>query len=296
MIKQNQAAQKCGFVSILGHANAGKSTLVNALVGQKVSIVCDKPHTTRYEIHGVLQHGSSQIVLVDTPGLISKPTNSLQSFMHKTTHRNAREADVYLFVLDATKPIDAQARRMLNHLKDKPLVVALNKVDKMNKLRLLPLAQQIQTWTKAIPMISALKHGGLEGLLAEIEALLPEGPWLYGGEDVSQISQRFWAAELTREQAFNALHQEIPYHLHVLTTKWKETKKDITIEQKIIVDQPHHKKWVLGYEGQRIRLIGESARHGLMAQLGKPVHLFLQVEVDKKWMSKIEMNPEGLMA
>lgn len=287
-MNSEQIEKKCGFIAILGHANAGKSTLVNALVGQKVSIVCSKPHTTRYEIHGVVNKGEAQMVFVDTPGLISKPNNALQSFMHKTTSRNARKADLFLFVLDATRPIDAHARRMLDQLKDQPLVVALNKADKVDKMALLPLAHQIQTWTMSIPMISALKHTGLDGLLQEIAALLPTGPWLYGQEDVSQISKRFWAAELTREQAFKALHQEIPYHLHVSTTEWKETAKDVTIHQRLIVDQPHHKKWVLGYQGQRIGLIGQSARRDLSRQLGKLVHLFLHVDVDAHWMHKMD--------
>ena len=274
---------KCGFVAVLGEANAGKSTLVNALAGQKVSIVSAKPHTTRYDIYGIVCQDQSQMIFIDTPGLIDRPRGLLQSYMAKMTTRSVREADVFLVVIDASLPLPESTCQLLERLKDKPLIVALNKTDTLLRDTLLPLADRVRQWTSCIALISAKKSKGLDFISEEINKCLPTGPFLFDKEDLTQISQRFWAAEMTREKVFDMVHQEIPYRVHVITEEWINKAKELTLRQTIVVDKDRYKKWIIGHEGQRIRTIGLRSRTEIGKELGKTVHLFLTVAVDPQW-------------
>jgi GTPase len=201
---------RCGFVAVLGEANAGKSTLVNALTGEKVSIVSAKAHTTRQGIYGIVCDGPTQMILVDTPGLIPQPRGPLQSFMAKATSRSMREADIAVVVIDATRSIPESTRILLDKMKEKSLLIALNKVDKVHKDDLLPLAESVSAWSEHIFMISALRAQGIQDLGQAIVNGLPEGPWLFDAADITQISSRVWAAEIVREKIFNAVHHEVP--------------------------------------------------------------------------------------
>ena len=194
-----------------------------------------------------------------------------------------RESDVFVVLIDATAPMPESTIQLLERLKDRSLIVALNKVDAIKKEGLLPLAAQLQKWSSCILMISGQKKRGLDILIEEILARLPQSPWLFDGEDLTQISQRFWAAEMTREKVFENVHQEIPYHTHVLTDVWEEKSKSLTLRQTIFVNKDRYKKWVLGHKGQRIRTIGLQARTEIGKEIGKEVHLFLNVAVDASW-------------
>lgn len=283
-----QSSLRCGFVALLGQANAGKSTLLNALMAYKLAAVSSKEHTTRHDIYGIWCRDEAQIIFVDTPGLIRCAQGPLQTFMRKNTSRGMREADIATVVIDANVPVMPSTFQLLDKLCDKPLVIVLNKIDSISKERLLPLAQKFQKWTPYIVMISALHKEGLDYLTDTLRRLIPEGPWLFDGQDLTQISQRFWAAELTREKIFQYVHQEIPYHVCVETDEWKEKTKEVTIRQSILVDDIRYRKWIIGHEGQRIRHIGQQARMDMMQSLEKTVHLFLHVRVDASWAKSIE--------
>lgn len=280
---------RCGFIAVLGQANAGKSTLVNALVGEKVSIVSPKPHTTRYGIYGIVCYKESQLIFVDTPGFIARPQGALQTFMDRATKRSFYEADGFMVVVDVSIAAPPSIS-LIERSKEKPLVIVLNKVDKIPKERLLPLAEQYGAQTPHIAMTCATSESGVPYLREKIASLVPEGPWLFGPDDLTQISQRFWAAEITREKVMNCLHYEVPYHTQVVTEEWRETSKSLRLRQSILVDQEKYRKWILGYEGQRIRTIGQQARYEMGKHLGKEVHLFLTVLVDPQWTSRIALG------
>lgn len=280
---QKTCHQKCGFVAIVGQANAGKSTLVNTMAGQKVSIVSSKPHTTRYGIYGIVCHDNSQMILVDTPGIIACPQKGAQGYMSKITRQNTKEADIVVVVIDATAPIPDSTMTLLKKMQDRRPIVALNKVDSLKKDTLLPLADQVSPWASSIVMISGKKNQGLDALFDCIHERLNDGPWLFGPDDLTQISMRFWAAEMTREKLFDTVHQEIPYQAHVVTDKWDEGKKDIVVHQTIFVTKDRYKKWILGHKGQRIRTIGLRSRTEMGKETKKKIHLFLDVAVDATW-------------
>ena len=279
--------QRCAMVAVLGQANAGKSTLVNALAGEKVSIVSAKPHTTRYDIYGIICQDDAQIIFVDTPGLIDRPQGPLQSFMAKMTTRTVREADLFMVVIDASRKIPETTLTLLDRLKDKKLMIVLNKVDQVPKDKLLPMAEHYQVWSPWIAMTSGKTGSGLAFVMSSLMEQIPEAPWLFDEDAMTQISQRMWAAEMTREKLFQCVHQEVPYHAHVVTDEWKEKKRELTLRQTIYVDDARYKKWIVGYQGQRIRLIGEKSRMEMSEHLDKTVHLFLNVLVDPSWSSTI---------
>jgi GTP-binding protein Era len=283
----DHATKRCGFVAIVGQANAGKSTLINTLAGQKVSIVSSKPHTTRYGIYGIICHNDSQLILVDTPGFIDAPQKGLQEYMAQTTRRGIRESDVVVVLIDATAPIPNTIQQTLVRLRDRTPIIALNKVDAMKKEDLLPLAAQLQEYTQSIFMISGKKNNGLDTLIDAIVNRVPSGPWLFDQDDLTQVSQRFWAAEMTREKVFENVHQEIPYHIHVMTDAWEEKKHSLVLRQTIFVHKDRYKKWVLGHDGQRIRTIGLQARMEIAKEIKKDVHLFLNVKTDPSWRNTL---------
>jgi GTP-binding protein Era len=278
---------RCGFVSIIGAPNAGKSTLTNALVGTKVSIVSHKVQTTRARIRGIALAGPAQIILVDTPGIF-RPKRRLDRAMVDAAWGGAREADAVVVMIDAAKGIEGEAEAILRESANLhvPCMLALNKIDRIAKARLLALAGEAAAFRNfdRVFMISALEGDGVADLRAHLAAIVPPGPWLYPEDQISDAPQRHWAAEVTREKVFERLHDELPYASTVETTDWKTLKDGSTrIEQTIYVERDGQKKIVLGAGGATIKTISMLAREELAEALEGKVHLFLFVKVRERW-------------
>ena len=286
---------RCGFVAVLGAPNAGKSTLVNSLVGTKVSIVSPKVQTTRTIVRGIALEGGSQIVFVDTPGIFEGATRRLERAMVSVAWSGAQDADVVLLVVDGARAIEDNTKAILNSLskrqkKDpRPVMLVVNKVDAAKKDRLL----EITTWlNEALGftetfMVSALSGDGTDKILDVLAASMPVSPWLYPEDDVSDMPQRLLAAEITREKLFMALRQELPYDCAVETETWKEFKDgSARIDQTIYVTRDSQKPIVLDKGGKAIKAVGEQARIELEALLGRRLHLFLHVKVEPKWRER----------
>jgi GTP-binding protein Era len=284
------AETRCGFVSIIGAPNAGKSTLTNQLVGTKVSIVTHKVQTTRAQIRGIMLEGASQIILVDTPGIF-KPRRRLDRAMVEAAWGGARDADAAIIIIDAAKGIDEEAKAILEGAKDLkiPRALALNKIDRIgrdDKPKLLALATKGTGYGyfDEIFMISAETGDGIGKMRSWLAKIVPPGPWLYPEDQLSDAPQRSWAAEVTREKIFLRLHQELPYSSTVETTDWKGLKDgSIRIEQTIYVERDSQKKILLGKGGDAIKAISMAARQELSAALEAKVHLFLFVKVRERW-------------
>lgn len=283
---------RCGFIAVLGEANAGKSTLINTLIGEKVSIVSAKPHTTRYGIYGILCQDNTQMIFVDTPGAIFRPQGTLQEFMANVTSTHVQEADIYLVVIDAQRPNHLAIEKLLQKLDGKPLIIALNKIDLVPKPALLDLAYSYSSFTPHIMMISGKTGSGLAYLLDHLKNAMPITPWIYPHSERTQISKRFWAEEITREKIFVHVHEEIPYQTHVMTEKWDENKRRLALYQVINVRKEKHRKFLLGHQGQRIRIIGQQARLELSDYIGKLTHLFLHVKVAPTWLTELRFSGE----
>ncbi len=286
----------CGFAAVIGAPNAGKSTLVNALVGAKVSIVTHKAQTTRARMRGIAIAGKSQIVLVDTPGIF-KPKRRLDRAMVETAWTEAREADIAVIVVDAARGLDDVAEPILQHASDLaiPLVLALNKVDKIEKAKLLALAAEASKRLSLAElfMISALSGDGVEDLRAYLASRMPPGPWLFPEDQIADAPLRQWAAEVTREKMFLRLHEEIPYSSTVETTGWKELRNgSIRIDQTIFVERESQRKIVLGAKGQAIKHISMEARREIAEGVESPVHLFLFIKVRENWADDPERYRE----
>jgi GTPase len=278
---------KSGFVALLGATNAGKSTLVNRLVGAKVSIVSHKVQTTRALIRGIVTKDQTQIVLIDSPGIFT-PKRRLDRAMISTAWQGAGDADIILFIVDAERGFSSDAGAILNSLKDKKQRAALviNKIDRVEPAKLLALtteANSVANFERTF-MISALNGSGCDDMLAWLAGALPQGPWFYPDDQVTDVPMRSLAAEITREKLFERLHQELPYASHVETEKWEEMKNgDVRIQQVIYVQRDSQKKIVLGHQGATIKAIGQAARHELAEILEQKVHLFLFVKVRENW-------------
>jgi GTP-binding protein Era len=278
---------RCGFVAIIGATNAGKSTLVNRLVGTKVSIVSRKVQTTRSLVRGIAMVGQSQVIFVDTPGIFA-PKRRLDRAMVETAWGGARDADVVALMIDASSGIVPEVRGLLDRLKEigHPKILVLNKVDLVKRETLLVLADEAN---KAVPfertfMISATTGDGTGDLLAFLAGRVPPGPWLYPADEVSDIPLRQLAAEITREKLFDRLHQELPYEATVETDQWTEQKDgSVRIEQTIFVARDSQKKIVIGKGGQAIKAISMAARAEIGEIAERPVHLFLFVKVRENW-------------
>jgi GTP-binding protein Era len=273
----------CGFAAIVGAPNVGKSTLVNRLVGSKVSIVTPKAQTTRSRVLGIVVEGNAQLILVDTPGIF-RPRRRLDRAMVTAAWSGARDADEIVFVVDAAAGIDPETRAIVDRLKelDRSAVLVLNKVDKVDKPRLLELAAALSAEAAFSDtlMISARTGDGVDALLRLLVSRLPPGPWLYPGEQISDMPLRLLAAEITREKLYLQLRQELPYASAVDTEGWQERDDgSVRIDQVIYVERPNQKSIVLGRGGSRIKAIGEAARRELEAILERRVHLFLFVKV-----------------
>jgi GTP-binding protein Era len=276
-----------GFVALIGAPNAGKSTLVNRLVGAKVSIVTHKVQTTRAIVRGIATHGAAQIVFVDTPGIF-KPRRRLDEAMVTTAWGGAKDADVVMLLIDAERGIRGDAEAILDNLKGvrQPKILILNKVDRVKPEALLTMAKEANERAEfqRTFMVSALTGAGCDDILDYLAASLPAGPWYYPEDQLSDLPMRQLAAEITREKLFLRLHQELPYSSHVETEKWEE-KKDgsVRIEQTIYIERESQKKIVLGAKGETIRAIGQASRKDLSEILEQPVHLFLFVKVRENW-------------
>jgi len=280
-------ATRSGFVALLGAPNAGKSTLVNQLVGAKVSIVTHKVQTTRAIVRGIATHDNAQIVFVDTPGIF-KPKRRLDTAMVTTAWGGAKDADVILVLIDAERGIKGDAAAILERLKDvrQPKVLILNKVDRVNPevlLKLTSAANEAVDFESTF-MVSALTGSGCKDLLDFLAKRLPEGPWYYPEDQISDLPMRQLAAEITREKLYLRLHQELPYSSHVETEKWEEMPNgSVRIQQVIFVERDSQKKIVLGHKGETIRAIGQASRMEIAGILEQKVHLFLFVKVRENW-------------
>jgi GTPase len=278
---------RCGFIALIGAPNAGKSTLLNALVGSKVSIVSRKVQTTRALIRGIAIEGQAQLIFVDTPGIFS-PRRRLDRAMVTTAWTGAHEADLVGVLIDARNGIEDEAEDILRRLGDvkTPRVLILNKIDVVSKETLLTLAKDANAVAKfeATFMVSALTGDGVGDLKTWLAQRVPHGPWLYPADQISEAPMRQLAAEVTREKLFERLHQELPYHSTVETDVWKELRRgDVRIEQTIYVERESQRKIVLGKGGQTIKAIGEAARKEIAEIADAKVHLFLFVKVREKW-------------
>jgi GTPase len=278
---------RSGFVALIGAPNAGKSTLVNQLVGAKVSIVTHKVQTTRAIVRGIATHKNAQIVFVDTPGIF-KPRRRLDTAMVSTAWGGAKDADAVLVLIDAERGIKGDADALLDKVASapQPKILILNKVDRVKPETLLTLAQATNERVEfqRTFMVSALTGSGCADLLDYLAETLPEGPWYYPEDQISDLPMRQLAAEITREKLYLRLHEELPYSSHVETEKWEERKDgSVRIEQVIYVERESQKKIVIGRKGETIRIIGESARKELSDILEQNVHLFLFVKVRENW-------------
>jgi GTP-binding protein Era len=285
--KQPEGDTRCGFVALIGAPNAGKSTLLNALVGSKVTIVSRKVQTTRALIRGIAVEGSSQLVFVDTPGIFA-PKRRLDRAMVASAWTGAHDADLVGVLIDAKKGLEEESEAILDRLAEVrvPKALILNKIDVVAKEALLALASaaNAKVTFEATFMISAMTGDGVGDLKAWLAQRMPQGPWLYPADQMSDAPLRQLAAEITREKLFDRLHQELPYHSTVETEVWKELRKgDIRIEQTIYVERESQRKIVIGKGGQTIKAIGEAARREIETVAEAKVHLFLFVKVREGW-------------
>ena len=291
-----KAQTRAGFVAVIGAPNAGKSTLVNALVGQKVAIVSPKAQTTRARLMGLAIAGQSQILLVDTPGIF-EPKRRLDRAMIAAAWTGAQDADLILLVIDADAGATAEVDKLVASLADRkhPLFIALNKIDLVRKPHLLALSADLTERLNPdrVLMISAAQGDGVADVKAALAEAMPEGPWLYPEDEVSDATDRMIAAELTREQIVNRLYQEMPYATAIETETWEDRPDGSTvIRQQILVERDSQKAIVIGKGGRRLKEIGAAAREEIAKHLGRPVHLFLHVKVNPRWDEDRELYRE----
>ncbi|MBR1777904.1 MAG: GTPase Era [Alphaproteobacteria bacterium] len=286
-----ETAEKCGFVTLLGAPNAGKSTLVNYMVGAKVSIVSPKVQTTRSRIRGIVVKGNCEIVLIDTPGIF-KPKRRLDRAMVAAAWQDAEYADTRLVLIDARRGIDDDTRSIIDALiKDKlKSILVLNKSDLVKPAKLIELAAKLNETGvfEETFMLSAMTGEGVDKLENYLVSRMPEGPFMFPPDQVSDLPNRLLAAEITREKIYMCLNQELPYISTVLTDSWKEDEKGIRIDQTIYVEKNNQKQIVIGKNGAMIKKIGMQSRQELEKLFETRVHLFLFVKVREKWTE----NPE----
>ncbi len=283
---------RCGYVAILGEPNVGKSTLLNQLVGAKVSIVCHKVQTTRRRLLGIMMEDQTQIVFVDTPGIF-EPKKPLERAMVKTAWQAAQDTDVIVVLVDACKRNQEHTEKLIDRaLQMKlPVVLVINKIDKVERAELLPLVEHLTKGREfaKVFMVSATKGSGVEDLAPYLSTLLPESPWHYDPEQITDLPLRQLAAEITREKILHLVHQEIPYQLTVETEHYENfANGDVKINQLILVARDGHKGIILGKGGELIKRIREAAQVEIAELLEARVHLFLQVRVEPNWLDKRE--------
>ncbi|MFV0493188.1 MAG: GTPase Era [Pseudorhodobacter sp.] len=292
-------ATRAGFVALIGEPNAGKSTLLNRMVGAKVSIVTHKVQTTRARIRGIAMEGAAQLVFVDTPGLF-RPRRRLDRAMVAAAWGGAADADVVVLLIEAHRGLTEGVEAIIDSLRDRvpqgrPVALAINKIDRVKAEVLLGLSARMN---EAFPfvetfMISAERGHGVDKLRVWLAEQLPEGPWYYPEEQIADLPMRQIAAEITREKLTLRLHEELPYQLTVETEAWEDRKDgSARIEQVVYVAREGHKGIVLGNRGETIKAVGQAARAELMEFLGRKVHLFLQVKRRANWLEEPERYSE----
>lgn len=293
------ASTRAGFVALLGAPNAGKSSLLNRLVGTKVSIVSPKVQTTRRRVIGIAISGEAQLVFVDTPGIFEPhESRRLERAMVQAAWAGAAEADLVVAVVDARKGLDGDTMRVLDGIAkaSTPAILAINKIDLVDAPKLLPLIKAANEHVPFVEtfLVSALEGNGVPDLLADIGQRLPAEPWLFPEDQLSDLSSRALAAELTREQIFLKLNQELPYSITVETEAWNENPEtgEVRIDQTIYVQRDSQKAIVLGKGGRQIKAIGEAARKEIERNLECRVHLFLFVKVRERWTEDPERYRE----
>jgi GTP-binding protein Era len=290
---------RAGFIALIGEPNAGKSTLTNAMVGTKISIVTHKVQTTRARIRGVALEGNAQLVFVDTPGLF-RPRRRLDRAMVAAAWGGAADADIVVLMIEAHRGLTPGVQAILEALTEKvsahrTVVLAINKIDRVEAPKLLALSEKLNA---AYPfaatfMISAERGHGVADLRRWLAERLPEGPWLYPEDQIADLPMRMIAAEITREKLTLRLHQELPYQLTVETEAWEERPDgSARVDQVIYVMRDGHKGIVVGNRGESIKAIGKLAREELTEMMGRPVHLFLQVKVRPNWLEEAERYSE----
>ncbi len=293
------APTRCGLVALIGEPNAGKSTLLNRMVGAKVSIVTHKVQTTRARIRGIAMEGRAQLVFVDTPGLF-RPRRRLDRAMVKAAWGGAADADVVVLLIEAHRGLTEGVAAILDRLKDqmpqgRNVALAINKIDRVKAETLLALTAKMTAeypFTEVF-MISAERGHGVEDLRKWLAGEVPEGPWLYPEDQIADMAQRQIAAEMTREKLTLRLHQELPYELTVETEAWEERPDgSVKIDQIVYVARDGHKGITLGPKGETIKAIGKAAREEIKAFLGREVHLFLTVKVRPNWLDEAERFSE----
>ncbi|WP_340586223.1 GTPase Era [Erythrobacter alti] len=292
----DKEATKCGLVAVIGAPNAGKSTLVNQLVGQKVAITSAKAQTTRARLLGIALHGATQILLVDTPGIF-EPRRRLDRAMVSAAWEGAQAADAVVLLVDPVKQRRHELMPLLESLKNRPerKILVLNKVDVSKKEPLLELAQEMNAEVDfgEVFFVSALTGDGVPELKDRLAEMMPEGPWHFPEDQVSDASERLLAAEVTREQLYRQLHEELPYDAAVRPESYTvRPDGSVEVRQQIVIARDSQKPIVLGKGGRRIKEIGEEARKELSEILGVKVHLFLHVKVDDRWSENREVYEE----
>ncbi len=292
------AETKCGYVALIGEPNAGKSTLLNKMVGAKVSIVTHKVQTTRARIRGITIEGDTQIVFVDTPGLF-RPRRNLDRAMVTAAWTGAADAEMVVLLVEAhrgvTEGVKAILESLTERVSERPIALAINKIDRVKSDTLLTLSTELNGLFNfaATFMISAEKGPGTKDLKEWLAGELPEGPWLYPEDQIADLPMRFLAAEITREKLTLRLHQELPYQLTVETEKWAERKDgSVRVDQLIYVLRDGHKGILLGPKGETLKSVSIASRQELKEFLGREVHLFLQVKVRPKWLNDPERFTE----
>ncbi len=280
-----------GFIAIVGPTNAGKSTLINQIMGRKVSIVSHKVQTTRTNLRAVKMVGNRQLIFVDTPGIF-RPARRLDRAMVGAAFSATSDADAILLVIDAQKGVTETVRQLVEKIGNhKNLFVALNKVDAVSKPDLLPLTAEINELAhpREIFMISALKNDGIDQMLDALAAVMPAGPYLFDAHDASDVPDNLYLSELTREKIYKYIHQELPYHINVVTERVDvDSDGVLDIYQKIAVQNDAHKKIVIGRGGAQLKKIGTAARHDIQNQWGVNARLHLFVRVEPNWENTAE--------
>jgi len=287
MAEMPQDIEKCGFVALIGAPNAGKSTLLNAMVGAKVAIVTHKVQTTRTRITGIAMHDDTQLVFIDTPGIF-QPKRRLDRAMVNAAWKGSEDAETTLLLVDAKKGVTEEVERIIEGLKaaGRAATLVLNKIDGIKRDGLLVLTQQLNEAFdfEETFMISALTGDGVNDLKAHLAEKAPVGPWMYPEDQIADVTMRLLAAEITREKIYLRLHEELPYHTTVETEKWEERKDgSVRIEQVIHVQRETQKGIVIGKNGAMLKLLGQMAREEMTEEFGRKVHLFLHVRTTERW-------------